>query len=138
MLNNDGVQTLLKQLTGCCTRILDHIIAFATNMKRKNDFAHDLSWSIKVFPGIHSILISAACLVCSYGSNLRVMTEKAKILRMKKNLNHPCVTDALNILSEAKYDDETTRNNVLKCCFLVPSQQMQNNDCQNATKQEEL
>jgi len=86
----------------------------------REDIAHNVTWTGKVFSSVHGILLGSIFFVYQFGEEEDIVKE-AKEIKEKSNLIHPCIFEALDVLSLAKYSDNVTFERLLKCCFLVPS-----------------
>jgi hypothetical protein len=113
---------MCEELCCVCSRVLKQITSIALRIgEESTDVAHNLSWTGKVFSKIHSILLGSIFSVYHFGISQKAMAEEARRALLSSNLIHPCIAEALHILSEAMYNDDSTYESLLKCCFLVPS-----------------
>ena len=112
---------MCEELCCVCSRVLKQITSIGLRIGQNTDVAHNLSWTGKVFSKIHSILLGSIFSVYHFGISQKAMVEEARGVLLSSNLIHPCIAEALDILSEAKYNDDSTYESLLRCCFLVPS-----------------
>ena len=113
---------MFKNLISTCRRVLKQIKDITRRSGKITDIAHNLSWVGNVFPGIDGVLLwSIFSIYYHFGIEGNNIVEEVNNIMIESTLIHPCISEALNALSLAKYNDTTTGTNLLKCCFLVPS-----------------
>ena len=100
-------------MVGSTTRII----------KEYKDVSHNLSWTSKVFPGIHGILLCTTFCVYHFGINVDEMNDDITNLLTHHHSMHPFIVQALRDLSLARCGDTSTYKRLLNCCFLIPSSQ---------------
>lgn len=125
--DHEEVRGVMGEITSECSSILQTITARAsTKMFYATDMAHNLTWSSDAFPTIHNFLLGSIVSVylgCSDGST--VINDAKSLLEALgtegcKSI-HPCIKEALVVLSDASAKDERTKAGLLRACFLVPS-----------------
>ena len=112
---------MFENLISTCRRVLKQIKDITRRSGKITDIAHNLSWVGNVFPGIHGVLLGSIFSIYHFGIEGNNIVEEVNNIMIESTLIHPCISEALNALSLAKYNDTTTGTNLLKCCFLVPS-----------------
>jgi hypothetical protein len=111
---------LFQDLILICKRVLKRINCIKGQIGQTADIAHNLSWTIKVFPGIHGLLLGSIFSIYHFGTEGNDIVEEANKVLIEGNLIHPCISEALNVLSHARYNCNATFDSLLKCCFLAP------------------
>ena len=110
-----------------CSNILQMIRSRAsTKPSYATDMAHNLTWSNDVFPLIHnSLLGSIVAVYLGFGGASTIVADARDLFEALGSegceLIHPCIREALTVLSEASAKDENTKVGLNRACFLAPS-----------------
>ncbi len=110
----------LRKLSENCSDMLCQIRSILNHNNRETqDIAHNVFWNEKLFGSIHGVLLATSISIYFYGVGMQAVGV-AKELRESARLIHPCIAEALKVLSEAKQNDSDTCYRIKKCCFLLP------------------
>lgn len=113
---------LYQGLNGKCLEMMSLFGPILQRMKGHPDISHNFFWNSKLFGKIQSILLVATFSVYQFGG--ADLVESAKKFESLTNFTHPCIAEAITVLSHAKHNDDLTRERLIKCCFLVPNMDM--------------
>jgi len=127
--NKDQQKRLQEEILETCREILlvlqKRIIASSLSFP---NFIHEMTRSKTLFPSIHGlILASGTILYLGRGGGLDVQAVAAEMISLIKEdprrelAMHPCIREALVQLHAVQPLDETSRNGLLSCCFLIPT-----------------
>ena len=120
-------EAVMGKITSECSNILQMIRSRAsTKPSYATDMAHNLTWSNDVFPLIHnSLLGSIVAVYLGFGGASTIVADARDLVEALgsegRALIHPCVREALTVLSEASAKDENTKAGLNRACFLAPS-----------------
>lgn len=85
------------------------------------DLTHELSRANSIFPAMHGLILGAAAIVYLGGSDSGDIQLMADALASNNSsFVHPCVREALKVLSRAEAGNPETRCGLMQCCFLLP------------------
>lgn len=91
---------------------------------KQHGVLYDVTRNIILFPDIHGVLLSCIVIIYLGGSPNNGLQEEVLALiglcHDSASL-HPGILEALKVLASAKSGDDTTRDSLLRLCFLVPS-----------------
>jgi len=125
--SNEELQNTMSAITSECSSILLTIKGRASKKPSyATDMAHNLTWSSDAFPTIHNFLLGSIVSVYLGCRDGRKVANDAKDLLGALGcegckLIHPCIQEALMVLSEASAKDKQTKAGLFQACFLAPS-----------------
>ena len=121
------LEAVMGKISSECSNILQMIRSrVSTKPSYATDMAHNLTWSNDVFPLIHnSLLGSIVTVYLGFGGASTIVADARDLLEALgcegRALIHPCIREALTVLSEASAKDENTKAGLNRACFLAPS-----------------
>lgn len=125
---NEYVLGVMDTMTSECSKIIRLIKDRASQKASydKDDITHNLTWCSEVFPAFHGLLLGAIASIYLARRNPGVVVKDAQGLLVALGENgqgatHPCILEALQVLSHASAGSDATKNGLLKACFLAPS-----------------
>jgi len=119
-------------LDGVIKKVVSHCIWLCQCLKGRPNFhslSHDVSSANQVFPCFHGIILGTiAAVYLGFAEEGIVAEARDTVFQICRDFNggevatgvHPCIFEALQVLSLAKPNCTETRENLLRCCFLLP------------------
>mmetsp|Transcript_11275 Transcript_11275/g.24399 ORF Transcript_11275/g.24399 Transcript_11275/m.24399 type:complete len:379 (+) Transcript_11275:2-1138(+) len=124
---NKEMLDVMEELTSKCSVIIGTIKARASEkVGYDKDVAHNLTWSNEIFPSFHGLLLGSIVSVYLGCRSPDTIVKGAQDLLSALGENgqrsvHPCILEALLVLSSSSAGNDSTKDGLFKACFLVPS-----------------
>ena len=89
-----------------------------------NDIAHELTLCASLFSGMFAVLSACICVIYVGIVDEFGVIDDAKVIAQKleceENSIHPSIQSLIQILSKVQPRSNTTKEDFIKCCFLLP------------------
>jgi len=122
LCNNEKAMLLFDKLYSICKELLAYMKRLLQETKECPDVAHNLSFEGNIFAVLNGVILGTAFGIWLGIEDIKVVNEANAILDMQTATIHPCIAQALRVLTAVKSGDAASRNDIRQSCFLLPSQ----------------